>query len=130
MSKRVTVSLLATQVKTSLFIIATSAAKADAASPRPTREIHRHYRRQRPASRRSGSHLVHQIIFVGAEDSVANMEPDENPANQFPCMSSQQFHRDARGQLYALATGEFLDVAMGFEMLDQTPGLRVLYLPP
>jgi hypothetical protein len=71
---------------------------------------------------------VHQIIFVGAEDSVANMEPDENPANQFPCMSSQQFHRDARGQLYALATGEFLDVAMGFEMLDQTLGPEGPYI--
>ena len=63
---------------------------------------------------------MHQIIFVGAEASVANMEPDENPAHEFPCMSSQQFHRDARGQLYALATGAFLDEAMGFEILDQT----------
>ena len=65
---------------------------------------------------------MHQIIFVGAEDSVADMEPDENPANEFPCMSSQVFHREARAQMYALASGEFLDAALGFEMLDQTLG--------
>ncbi len=63
---------------------------------------------------------MHQIIFVGAASSVADMEPDESPANQFPCMSSQQFHRDARAQLYALVTGQFLDEAMGSEVLDQT----------
>lgn len=56
------------------------------------------------------------------------MEPDENPANEFPCMSSQQFHREARGQLYALATGEFLDVALGFEILDQTLGAEGPYI--
>lgn len=48
------------------------------------------------------------------------MEPDENPANEFPCMSSQQFHRDARAQLYALVMGEFLHEALGLEVLDQT----------
>lgn len=63
---------------------------------------------------------MHQIIFVGAESSVADMEPDENPANEFPCMSSQQFHREARAQLYALATGQFLDEAMDSEILAQT----------
>lgn len=65
---------------------------------------------------------MHQIIFVGADDSVANMEPDENPANNFPCMSSQQFHRDARAQLYALAQGLFLDEAFAIEILDQSLG--------
>ena len=63
---------------------------------------------------------MHQIIFVGSAESVANMEPDENPANEFPCMSSQQFHREARAQLYALVTGTFLDEAMDLEILDQT----------
>ena len=63
---------------------------------------------------------MHQIIFVGAEDSVAEMAPDENPANEFPCMSSQQFHRDARSQLYALVQGVFLDEAFELEMLEQT----------
>ena len=63
---------------------------------------------------------MHKIIFVGAEDSVAEMAPDENPANEFPCMSSQQFHRDARSQLYALVQGVFLDEAFALEMLEQT----------
>lgn len=48
------------------------------------------------------------------------MEVDENPANEFPCMSSQQFHREARAQLYALVTGKFLDEALDLEELDQT----------
>ena len=63
---------------------------------------------------------MHQIIFVGAAESVAEMEADENPANEFPCMSSQQFHREARAQLYALVTGCFLDEALDLEILDQT----------
>jgi hypothetical protein len=63
---------------------------------------------------------MHQIIFIGSPDSVAEMEADENPANEYPCMSSQQFHRDARAQLYALVTGCFLDEAIDLEELDQT----------
>ena len=63
---------------------------------------------------------MHQILFVGAADSVAEMEPDESPANGFPCMSSQQFHRDARAQLYALVGGLFLDEAREAEQLDQS----------
>lgn len=63
---------------------------------------------------------MHQIIFVAAAESVASMQWDENPSDSFPCMSSQQFHRDARAQLYALVTGEFLDDALQMEYLDQT----------
>ncbi|MFT6753632.1 MAG: hypothetical protein ACI9VI_002868 [Candidatus Azotimanducaceae bacterium] len=62
---------------------------------------------------------MHQIIFVASEDSVESMEADENPSESYPCMSSQQFHRDARAQLYALVTGEFLHEASEMEMLDQ-----------
>jgi hypothetical protein len=62
---------------------------------------------------------MHQIIFVASEDSVVSMEADENPSESYPCMSSQQFHRDARAQLYALVTGEFLHEASEMEMLDQ-----------
>tara|TARA_R110002110_G_scaffold30400_3_gene107751 strand:+ start:229 stop:651 length:423 start_codon:yes stop_codon:yes gene_type:complete len=71
---------------------------------------------------------VHQIIFVGAAESVADMEADENPANEFPCMSSQQFHRGARAQLYALVTGSFLDEAYDLEVLDQTLALDGPYI--
>ena len=35
-------------------------------------------------------------------------------------MSSQQFHRDARAQLYALVSGQFLDEAAQLEYLDQS----------
>jgi hypothetical protein len=35
-------------------------------------------------------------------------------------MSSQQFHRDARAQLYALVSGEFLHEALEMEYLDQS----------
>ncbi|MFT7686530.1 MAG: hypothetical protein ACI9FB_001875 [Candidatus Azotimanducaceae bacterium] len=62
---------------------------------------------------------MHQIIFVASEDSVVTMEADENPSDSYPCMSSQQFHRDARAQLYALVTGEFLHEASEMEFLDQ-----------
>ena len=62
---------------------------------------------------------MHQIIFIASEDSVVSMEADENPSESYPCMSSQQFHRDARAQLYALVTGEFLHEASEMEMLDQ-----------
>lgn len=63
---------------------------------------------------------MHQIIFVGSTEAVAEMQMDDNPANEFPCMSSQQFHREARAQLYALVTGTFLDEALEHEILDQT----------
>ncbi|MBV1876686.1 MAG: hypothetical protein KUG79_03490 [Pseudomonadales bacterium] len=63
---------------------------------------------------------MHQIIFVAAEDSAQAIEWDENPADSFPCMTSQQFHRDARAQLYALATGAFLAEAAEMEYLAKT----------
>ena len=62
---------------------------------------------------------MHQIIFIASTEAVGSLESDDNPAEEFPCMSSQQFHRDARAQLYALVTGEFLHEASEMEMLDQ-----------
>ncbi len=60
-----------------------------------------------------------QIIFISSADAVESLEEDENPALAFPCMSSQQFHRDARAQLYALITGEFFQEAREMEALDR-----------
>lgn len=60
---------------------------------------------------------MHQIIFVAAPDQIEELEPDENPANSFPVMSSQEFHHGARAQLYSLVTGCFLDEALGHEIL-------------
>ena len=62
---------------------------------------------------------MHQIIFLGAADSIETMPIDENPSESYPCMSSQQFHREARAQLYALVTGEFVDEAGEMEYLDR-----------
>jgi hypothetical protein len=62
---------------------------------------------------------MHQIFFIGDPEDVAELEPDENPANGFPCMSSQQFHRDARAQLYALVCGGFVADALEMELLDR-----------
>jgi len=60
---------------------------------------------------------VHHILFVGSPDAVAELEIDESPAERFPCMSSRQFHREARSQLYALATQTFSDEAFDLEVL-------------
>ncbi len=59
---------------------------------------------------------MHQIIFVGAIELVQEMEPDDSPADNFPCMASP-FFRDARAQLYALLTGCFFDDALALEEL-------------
>lgn len=60
---------------------------------------------------------MHQLIFVAAPDQITELELDENPATSFPVMSSQEFHRGARAQLYSLVTGCFLDEAEGLEIL-------------
>lgn len=60
---------------------------------------------------------MHQIIFVGSESRVEEIEPDENPADAFPCMSSQQYFSEARAQLYSLVGGVFLDDALAMEEL-------------
>lgn len=57
------------------------------------------------------------IILIGSEARVEEFEPDEELVDTFPCMSTQQFDRDARAQLYSLATNTFLDDAWSFEQL-------------
>lgn len=61
-----------------------------------------------------------QTIFIASAESVESMPADENPADAYPCMPSLQFHREARAQLYALVTHEFLEEAGKMEHLDQT----------
>lgn len=41
-------------------------------------------------------------------------------ADSFPCMSTQQFGRDARAQLYSLVAGNFLDDAWSMEVLTRS----------
>ena len=62
---------------------------------------------------------MHQILFLGDPADVADLEADESPVEAFPCMSSQQFHREARAQLYALVMGTFLDEALDLEILER-----------
>jgi hypothetical protein len=62
---------------------------------------------------------VHQILFVGSHDAVAELELDESPAERFPCMSSHQYHREARSQLYALVTQCFSDEAYDLEVMHR-----------
>ena len=57
------------------------------------------------------------IIFIGSEDQVEELEPDEELVDNFPCMPTQQFHLAARAQLYSLLTGCFLDDAFSLEQL-------------
>ena len=71
---------------------------------------------------------MHQIFFIGHADDLAELEPDENPADAFTCMSSLQFHRDARAQLYALVTGSFVFDAMDMEILDREISVDGPYL--
>lgn len=61
--------------------------------------------------------MQHSIIFVASDDGIDEMELDENPADAFPVMSTLSFHREARAQLYSLITGDFLDDAIGLEVL-------------
>jgi len=63
---------------------------------------------------------MHQIIFIASVDAVASLESDDNPAEEFPCMSSQQFHKEARAQLYVLVLNTFLDEAINLEQLYRT----------
>lgn len=63
---------------------------------------------------------MHQIIFIASTEAVGSLESDDNPAEEFPCMSSQQFHKDARAQLYVLVLNKFLDEAISLEQLYRT----------
>jgi len=60
------------------------------------------------------------IIFVGSDESVEELEVDEDPADSFPCLATGPLYRDARTQLYALVTGVFFDEAWDFEVLSYT----------
>lgn len=60
---------------------------------------------------------MHQILFVGSPEAASDLEIDESPAERFPCMSSRQYHREARSQLYALVTHCFSDEAYDLEFV-------------
>lgn len=57
------------------------------------------------------------LIFLASQERVEELEIDEDPVHTFPCIHSRGFHNEARAQLYALVTGQFLDEAMELEYL-------------
>ncbi len=63
---------------------------------------------------------MHQILFVGSHEAASDLEIEESPAERFPCMSSRQYHREARSQLYALVTHCFSDEAYDLEFIYRT----------
>ena len=65
---------------------------------------------------------MHQIVFVATIAAAEELEFEESPANHFPCMSTQQIHRDARAQLYCTVTGDFLDESFSKEELFKSFG--------
>ena len=58
-----------------------------------------------------------EIMLLAIEDQVLELEPDENPANHFPCMPCEGVHAEMRAQLYAQLLGVFYDEAESLEQL-------------
>jgi len=59
-----------------------------------------------------------EIMLLGIEEQVLSLEPDESPANNFPCMSCEGVHAELRTQLYAQLMGIFYDEAESLELLS------------
>lgn len=56
-------------------------------------------------------------MLLGVEEQVLDLEPDENPAEAFPCMPCEGVHSELRYQLYAQLLGIFFDEAESLEQL-------------
>lgn len=57
------------------------------------------------------------IMLLGIEEQVLDLEPDENPADHFPCMPCEGVHTEMRAQLYSQLMGIFFDEAESLELL-------------
>ena len=60
--------------------------------------------------------------MIALRERIDELEPDENPANVFPCMNAMGIHSEARAQLYMVVMQCFLDEAIGFEPLIHSLG--------
>lgn len=58
-----------------------------------------------------------ELMMLGIEEQVLELEPDENPGNHFPCMPCEGVHSELRAQLYAQLLGIFYDEAESLEQL-------------
>ena len=61
--------------------------------------------------------------MIALRERIDELEPDENPADVFPCMNAMGIHIEARAQLYTVVMQCFLDEAMGFESLIHSLGM-------
>ena len=63
------------------------------------------------------------ILIIGTPEGVAEFDPEDNPADTFPCLFAGAVHKEARAQLYAIITKTFFDEALQMEFfvreLDQ-----------
>jgi len=55
------------------------------------------------------------ILVIGSEERIADLEADENPVDTFPCLFAGTIDRETRTQLYAIVTRCFLEDAMQME---------------
>jgi hypothetical protein len=61
--------------------------------------------------------------MIALRERIDELEPDENPADVFPCMNAMGIHTEARAQLYTVVMQCFLDEAMGFEPIIHSLGM-------
>ena len=57
------------------------------------------------------------LMLLGIEDQVLELEPDENPGDVFPCLPCEGIQGELRAQLYAQLLGIFFDEADSLEQL-------------
>jgi hypothetical protein len=71
--------------------------------------------------------------MIALRERIDELEPDENPADVFPCMNAMGIHTEARAQLYTVVMQCFLDEAVGFEPIIHSLGAsgpNILQLEP
>ena len=61
--------------------------------------------------------MMPDLMLLGIEEQVLELEPDENPGQVFPCMPCEGIHSELRSQLYAQLMGIFFDEAESLEQL-------------
>lgn len=69
------------------------------------------------------------IIILGSAEKILALEPEENPAESFPCMPCAAIDKTVRSQLYAYLAGIFYDDAQAMEVLvgESGPGGPFIY---
>ena len=69
------------------------------------------------------------IILLGSAEKILALEPEENPAESFPCMPCAAIDKTVRSQLYAYLAGIFYDDAQAMEILvgESGPGGPFIY---